>query len=103
MFHYRASGFKKSADCPSSDRLLAFRQGRLGNFASDIVGRHVASCDFCSAELEFYRNFPVIPDEEVKPDLIPRPLYDLAQAILTNRTSGVNALKTMISGSKDKD
>lgn len=103
MFHNRTSGFRKGADCPSSDRLLAFRQSKLGIFASDVIGRHVASCDFCAAELEFYRHFPAIPDEEVIPDRIPGPLYDLAQAILTNRTSGINALKTLVGRQNDED
>ncbi|MCO6509942.1 MAG: hypothetical protein J5I65_04045 [Aridibacter famidurans] len=103
MFQNRTSGFSKSADCPSSDRLLAFRQKRLGIFASDIIGRHVVACDFCAAELEFYRHFPTIPDEDVKPDRIPGPLYDLAQAILTNRTSGINALRTIVGKHGDED
>lgn len=103
MIHNRASGFRKGADCPSSDRLLAFRQGRLGSFASDIISKHIESCDFCSAELEFYRHFPAIPVENVKAEQIPGPLYDLAQAILTNRTSGVSALQTIAGNPQEEE
>ncbi|REJ77580.1 MAG: hypothetical protein DWQ47_14500 [Acidobacteria bacterium] len=103
MFHNSTSGFRKSVRCPSSDRLLAYRQKRLGSYASDIVVAHVAHCDFCSAELEFYNHFPTIPDERVQADLIPGHLYDLARAILTNKTSGLSALRTIAGHSREED
>lgn len=103
MFHYDKSGFGKRTDCPSSDRLLAFRQKKLGSFASDLIRRHIDGCDFCSAELEFYQHLRALPEENIKAGKIPSHLYELAEAILTNRSSGVNALETIIGKRNEED
>lgn len=90
------AAFCKSSNCPSSDRLLAFYQGRLPSGDGSEVRFHLLGCDFCSAEYEFYVHFPQLTEEEVQPAEIPAHLYQLAEAILNNRRAGLSALRTMI-------
>lgn len=103
MLQVNTSGFRKSASCPTSDRLLAFRQDKLGSFARDVIREHLCVCDFCSAEYEFYRDLPAIETDAVQPDLIPLPLYELARDILTNRTSGEKALRSILGHQLEED
>jgi anti-sigma factor RsiW len=44
--------FCKTAECPTSHALLAFRGSRMSPKDRAIVKSHLASCDFCSAELQ---------------------------------------------------
>ena len=71
----------------------------------DMVSEHAAHCDFCSAELELYRHYPSLMDERVDEEKIPVHLYQLADALLNNRTSGTLALQTLLESAltNDKD
>jgi anti-sigma factor RsiW len=54
-----ATPFRKTSDCPTSQVLLACRRSLLTPKDEDYVETHLASCDFCSAELQLltrYRN-----------------------------------------------
>ena len=70
--------FYKTEDCPASERLAALRDS-VGD--SDELREHLATCEFCSAELEFYRRYPP-RDEKIELASIPEPLYELADALL---------------------
>ena len=70
--------FYKTGECPASETLAAL-QGPF--IAGDELQTHLASCEFCSAELEFYRRFPP-REEKVVAGKIPGPLYELADALL---------------------
>ncbi len=73
--------FCKNKDCPTSHEILAFVDG-TGNGGMDrVVGYHLSLCEFCLAEVEFYRFYPPI-EEKVTADTIPAPLLELADALL---------------------
>lgn len=44
--------FRKTAACPASSALLAFRVGTMTVGVAATVRRHLEMCDFCSAELK---------------------------------------------------
>jgi hypothetical protein len=79
--------FCKNEDCPTSEDLLAFQTGDMPVNEGATIRRHLASCEFCTAEVEFYETYPPVPDagESIEPDSIPTPLYELAEAILVKK------------------
>ena len=74
-------GFHKTKDCPSSEEIL-----RILTPAGhrDDLRRHLSNCDFCAAELEFFRCHP-IDDEKIHIGQMPEPLRELAEALLHGR------------------
>src|SRR5437868_14914116 len=48
------TSFCKSEDCPSSNELLEFQNSDLPRTRAGEIRRHLTSCEFCSAEVEFY-------------------------------------------------
>jgi hypothetical protein len=78
------TNFCKSEDCPSSQQLLAYQTGDLSRQKSAEIRRHLKSCEFCSAEVEFYSHYP---QEEgfSETAAIPAPLFELAEALLKHR------------------
>jgi len=42
---------------------------------------HLIECEFCAAEVEFYRLYPPL-EETVVAEKMPRPLFELAHALL---------------------
>ena len=73
--------FCKSVDCPRSEDLLAFQKGKVRLRLGEMIWDHLLECEFCDAEVEFYRQFP--PSEEPVPaGKIPKPLFELADALL---------------------
>lgn len=47
------STFGKKLSCPSSERVLGYITKSLSPSAARHVSAHVASCDFCGAEMSF--------------------------------------------------
>jgi len=80
----RMEGFRKTEDCPSSEKLLTFQSGGVDLATYGDVCRHLVSCDFCAAEVEMYGLYPP-GEEKVTVDQIPEPLYELAEALLHRR------------------
>ena len=78
------ANFCKNEDCPTSQDLLAFQNGDIEVKDSAEIRRHLAVCEFCAAEVEFYSYYPPA-EESVKPERIPQPLFELAEALLHNR------------------
>ncbi|MEP7213572.1 MAG: hypothetical protein ABI791_10870 [Acidobacteriota bacterium] len=78
------SSFCKSADCPSSQRLLAFQTGEIDQVEERAISAHLSLCEFCEAEVDFYEYFPPV-DEKVVPAKMPRPLFELAAALMGDR------------------
>ena len=77
--------FRKREDCPTSLRLVAYQAGDVEREEGRTIGKHLAACEFCSAEVEFYERYPQSADEpEETPAQVsmPKPLYDLAEALL---------------------
>ena len=105
MIQTKKAGFTKSLACPTSDQLLAFHLGGCTEYQAETVAQHLEKCDFCAAELDLYRHCPSSADDNVHIDKIPIHLYQLAEALLNNRTSGTNALQALLDAgpSNDKD
>lgn len=74
--------FSKNEDCPASDELLAFQTGGLTEVEGTAVRSHLATCEFCTAEVDFYSHFPQSEDA-FETAQMPKPLFDLAQALMS--------------------
>ena len=85
--------FRKQEDCPPSQQLLAYQLGDLESDAARPIGRHLSACEFCSSEVGFYERYPVSREAEESPSetSMPKPLFDLAEALL-NRERGKESM-----------
>ena len=97
MTSSKMTGFCKNEDCPSSNELLEFQNGDLARVRSSEISHHLATCDFCEAEVEFYSIYPQAQDDarDVAAQ-IPAPLYELAEALLKNRHGDPSSLNTLL-------
>ena len=86
--------FRKTKDCPSSEKLLAFQRGEVGPTTSVGIRRHSEACEFCATEVEFYALYPPV-DENARLDGIPQPLFELAEALLKKKR-GLRSLYQLI-------
>ncbi len=81
--------FCKNEDCPTSQELLAFQLGDISVADSRPIRTHIAVCEFCSAEVEFYERYP--PREEFpevsESPIMPAPLQELAEALIGKKSS----------------
>lgn len=89
------SAFRKSATCPLSCDLLAFQSGEISARERDRITVHLRFCEFCEAEVEFYARYPQA-DETVEKADIPLPLYELAEALLTNKNKNISQLNKLL-------
>lgn len=102
MFSSMTTGFRKNEDCPSSPELLAYENGKLTGAQELEIGEHLATCDFCEAEVEFYSHFPQFEDNANEPTAtvdIPAPLFQLAEALLKKHDTDAKSLNSLL---KDK-
>lgn len=84
MFSLKMVTFCKSVNCPSSQQLLAFENGEGAAKEREKIETHLEWCEFCQSEVEFYAHYPQA--EETVPKVeIPIPLYELAEALLSNK------------------
>ena len=88
--------FCKSANCPSSQKLLAFQKSETPEQESRHIRSHLTGCEFCAAEVEFYAHYPQ-SEEMVAEVEIPLPLYELAEALLSNRHKDFSMLNKLLS------
>ena len=87
--------FYKSVNCPASQDLLAFQKGETSTRENVQIGQHLEVCEFCAAEIEFYSHFP--QNEELVPSVeIPLPLYQLAEALLSNGQKKFSLLNQLL-------
>jgi hypothetical protein len=98
MVSLKTSTFRKSEDCPTSNELLAFQNGDLAGRLGSEISRHLASCEFCAAEAEFYSRFPQDEDaeERIESARIPAPLLQLAEALLRKKHSDPSSLDSLL-------
>ena len=87
--------FFKSEACPSSHELLQFQTGGLRDSPVLNIERHLGTCEFCSAEVDFYTHYPQAEGAAEITD-IPAPLYELADALLKNRHGDSSALNALL-------
>ena len=98
MVSVKTSTFRKSEDCPTSSELLEFQNGDIPSRRGSEVTGHLASCEFCSAEVELYSRFPQeeSKDEAVEVVGIPAPLFQLAEALLKKKHSDPSSLDSLL-------
>ncbi len=77
--------FSKNEDCPASEELLAFQVGDMSVSDGAGIRKHLAVCEFCVAEVEFYTNYPQ-SEEKVETTQMPQPLFELAEALLNKKS-----------------
>jgi hypothetical protein len=99
MLSLKMITFRKSANCPSSEKLVAFQTTELPGGESDKITIHLRFCEFCAAEVEFYAHYPQAAEEKIEQADIPLPLYELAEALLKKRDRDASVLDRML----DKD
>lgn len=75
--------FNKNANCPASQDLLAFQKGETTIAENYDILRHLESCEFCAAEVEFYSHVAPV-EENITTVEIPPSLYQLAEALLSS-------------------
>jgi hypothetical protein len=103
MFSTKMPGFCKNEDCPSSHELLEFQNGDLSRIRGGEIRKHLASCEFCSAEAAFYSRYPQEDGngEAAETTEIPPPLFELAEALLKNRHADTSSLDSLLKGKDD--
>jgi hypothetical protein len=77
--------FCKKEDCPTSEELLSLQTEGDRYFDAAELRSHLSVCEFCAAELDLYRWCEPV-DEVVDAEKMPRPLFELAEAILRRGT-----------------
>jgi hypothetical protein len=95
MFWKKMINFCKNANCPSSSDLLAFQNDEVTMRKNREIKRHLTTCEFCRAEVEFYAHYPQT-DEKIETAEIPKPLFELALALLSNRHNDFSTLNKML-------
>jgi hypothetical protein len=94
LYFLHMVAFCKYENCPTSESLLEFQRSSAGGRAGDqAIRKHIANCDFCAAEVEFYSFFPQ-SDEKVHISKIPPPVFDVAVALL-KRHKGNRSLEEL--------
>ena len=86
--------FRKREDCPTSQQLLAYQLGDIEGGVGRIIGRHLAVCEFCHAEVDFYERYPQAeePDEAAENAAMPGPLFELAEALLNKNSRSMEKI-----------
>ena len=91
--------FCKNVNCPASQDLLAFQKGETSLREGEGIRKHLESCEFCAAEVEFYEHAPQMEENVVSVE-IPLPLYQLAEALLSNGQKKFSLLNKMLNESE---
>ncbi len=87
--------FCKDVNCPSSQELLAFQGGETSLKDNRKIERHLAICEFCASEIEFYKHYPQAEETVAKVE-IPLPLLELAEALLGNKHKDFSTLNKLL-------
>ncbi|MCW5960776.1 MAG: hypothetical protein KIS76_11500 [Pyrinomonadaceae bacterium] len=95
MFSLKMITFCKSVNCPSSESLLAYLDEEWSANKGKEIEVHLSDCEFCSAEVDFYRNYPQ-SNEAVAAVEIPVPLRQLAEALLADRHKDHSLLNSLL-------
>jgi anti-sigma factor ChrR (cupin superfamily) len=89
------SSFRKERTCPSSFELADAACGAVEGLRGLQIASHLAKCDFCAAETALYQAFPPVATETKAPE-IPRPLFELAEALLAHETIHISRFKALL-------
>ena len=74
--------FCKTADCPTSQALLDYSRSLMPPMIPIFIKEHLASCDFCGAELQLLARYRGEPEEYSFAEM-PEHLRRLAQDLLS--------------------
>ncbi len=85
MFSSLTRRFCKTAECPTSEALLAYQRSLMTRAIPIFIADHLASCDFCGAELQLLKHYRSEPEEY---SFTPMPIHlrRLAEALLKTTT-----------------
>lgn len=88
------SEFGKQYHCPSSQELASYLNPPTGVLRQSDIANHLASCDFCAAELQLLSRFY---PEDCHGDCPPMPasLRALAEALLTKGSAQTIGLRRL--------
>jgi len=89
-----ASLFRKTAECPTSQALLGYRRSIISSNELVYIRSHLASCDFCSAELQLLTRYRSETEEYSFAEM-PAQLRRLAEDLLTQSTAPFKALREL--------
>lgn len=89
-----ASLFRKTAECPASQSLLAYRRSIMSSNELVYIRSHLASCDFCSAELQLLTRYRSEAEEYSFAEM-PAQLRRLAEDLLTRSTAPFKGLREL--------
>lgn len=92
--------FNKNVNCPVSQDLLAFEKGETTLAENTEILRHLESCEFCAAEVEFYAHVALHEESVVSVD-IPLPLYQLAEALLSSGQKKFSLLNRLLNENEE--
>jgi hypothetical protein len=81
MFSSLTRCFCKTADCPTSEALIAYGSSLVAPGILNFIENHLASCDFCGAELQLLSSCD-FGNEEYSLAEMPQHLRRLAEALL---------------------
>src|SRR5580765_2220087 len=84
--------FRKTAGCPTSQALLAFRRSLIKTEGLALIESHLACCDFCSAELQLLSRYRSEVEEYSFVEM-PAQLRRLAESLLKRRTVPFSGLR----------
>lgn len=94
-FSLKMINFCKNINCPTSQDLLAFQNGETLAAENKFINRHLSDCEFCAAEAEIYAHFAPA-EADCAETQIPRPLYELAEALLQNKQKNFSLLNRLL-------
>ena len=100
MFSLKMTKFRKSPTCPLSSDLLAYQTGKISTGAHERITIHLRFCEFCASEVEFYAHYPQA-EESFERTEIPPPLFELAEALLSNKHKDNSLLKRLFNENDD--
>ena len=100
MFLPKMTKFRKSPNCPLSNDLLAFQTGKISAREKSRITVHLRFCEFCASEVDFYAHHQPA-EERVENAEIPKPLYELAEALLSNKHKDNSLLKRLFNKQTD--
>ena len=93
------SRFGKGRRCPSSQILLSCYRSSLSAKQASRIAFHLASCDFCAAELQLLSRYP-LAEGPCEPATMPLHLAGLAKALMTKDRHSTDALLFRIYGTE---
>ena len=85
------SDFEKKRQCPSSEVLVSYQQCSLNRGQKSPIAFHLATCDFCKAELQLLSKYSSAEESHESPP-VPVSLRTLAEALLTRNRLGTTGL-----------